>query len=580
MLTAAILLSAACTTLGWFFVHQQIGTVTDGLYRSGTLLAQDLAANSRYGLVAGDREELIRLGRGILAVNDVSYVSIFTAEGRPLIMLGKGPWERLLATPNALTAPLNPALPALDLPSPAIGEVRLMNGNAAFSPRGSFSVWSILSLLVGRELELFYDISVPIQKGESVVGRDSSLGLLFEYDDEPVRHTEASAKPVLGIVEVGMSSLLVQAQLRTLMWQALGITCLILVLSLLLLGFFSYRITTPLQRLTDAANRVAAGETRIDPQPLAAGEIGHLTRVFVHMLQSIHEREAALQDMNLTLEARIAARTEELRLANTKLQELDRRKSLFVSAASHEIKTPLTSITCHLDNLLTGVDGPLAKEQAKVIERVQVNIERLEHLLVDMLDLCKIELGETTLDLRAVNLSTVVFQATESLESLASRKGVRFDRDLAPELPLVTADDEKVYQILTNLLHNAIKFSPNYGTVRVSARQTAGGAVQIAVQDSGCGIARGETEKIFVPFYRSKHAPLQTRGTGLGLPIARHLAELHGGRLWVESDPGHGASFFFTLPVRVEAPQDDPLHGEPALASNQSSRLDGRSTSA
>lgn len=579
MLTAAILLSAACTTLGWFFVHQQIGTVTDGLYRSGALLAENLATNSRYGLVAGDREELIRLARGILAVNDVSYVAIFTAEGRPLVRLGKGPWERLLASPNALTAPLNPALPALDLSPPAIGEVRLMNGNAAFSPRGDFSTASLLSLLVGHELDLFYDISVPIRQGTSVAGRDSSLELLFEDDDGSVRHSEASADPIHGTVEIGMSSLLIQAQLRTLMWQAVGITCLILIVGLVLLRFFSYRITTPLQRLTDAANRVAAGETRIDPQPMAAGEIGHLTRVFVHMLRSIQEREAALQDMNATLEARIAARTEELRLANTKLQELDRRKSLFVSAASHEIKTPLTSITCHLDNLLMGVDGPLAKEQAKVIKRVQVNIGRLEHLLVDMLDLCKIELGETTLDLRTVNLSTVVSQATESLESLASRKGVRFERDLAHGLPLVAADDEKLYQILTNLLHNAIKFSPNFGVVRVSARQTAGGVVHIAVQDAGCGIARGETERIFEPFYRSKHAPLQTRGTGLGLPIAKHLVELHGGRLWVESEPGCGSSFFFTLPVLVEAPHHDILQDEPALASNPSPGLDGRSAS-
>ncbi|MDH5642344.1 MAG: HAMP domain-containing histidine kinase, partial [Nitrospira sp.] len=302
--------------------------------------------------------------------------------------------------------------------------------------------------------------------------------------------------------------------------------------------------------------------------PMATGEIGNLTQVFSHMLDSIHEREAALQNLNYSLEARIAARTEELRLANHKLQELDRRKSLFVSTASHEIKTPLTSITCHLDNLLMGVDGPLLKEQTKVLERVQANIGRLQHLLVDLLDLCKIELGEAAVDLQPINARTAVTQAIEGLQSFASRRGVFIDMAIPSTLPLVTADAAKLHQIATNLLHNALKFSPEYSTVRITGETFSDGFARIAVQDAGCGIAPDETEKIFEPFYRSKQVSTQTRGTGLGLSIAKQLVELHHGRLWVESEKGQGACFFFTLPIWAHADSNETHHDEPVLLSN------------
>ncbi len=577
LLLTAVLLSMACITLGWFFANQQIGTITEGLYRSGSLLGKNLATNSRYGLVSGNRDELARLAHGVLGVEDVSYVLLFTADGRPLIAIGKDRWEQLLPKPPTVLSPINPALPSLRWDdTPAVGAVRFMKSGVTFSEEQGFTLGDILMLLVGQNVDLFYNVSLPIHTTVSTM--DSSLGLLFEQYDESVGGDDTPSQSLLGIVEVGMSSLSVQAELRKLMWQAAGMTCLILLVGLLLLVFFSHRITIPLRRLTDAANRVANGELQIDLPSAPAGEIGNLTRVFWHMLQSIHEREIALQDLNRTLEARIDARTEELRLVNGKLHELNRRKSLFVSAASHEIKTPLTSITCHLDNLLMGVDGPLAKDQARVIERVQVNIGRLQHLLVDLLDLCKIELGEETIEIQAVNLGALVTQTVESLQSLAARKGLFIDVHIPSTLPLVAGDPEKLQQIVTNLLHNALKFSPDHGTVFITGQPAEDGFVQVAIQDSGCGIACEEAERIFEPFYRSKHVPAQTRGTGLGLPIAKHLIELHQGHLWVESKMGQGTCFFFTLPIWVRTYRKSVHHDEPVLISRRSSSF-GRSDS-
>lgn len=578
LLVAAILLSLSCTALGTFFAYQQIGIITDELYERGLFLAENLATSSRYGAVTGNRDELLRLAHETLALKDVSYVSVLTAEGRPLITLGNGPWQELLTASDSVVSPINPALVSFRPDTPTVGEIHLNNGKPSFSPGRGHSMPCLLTLLLNQDMALFFDVLAPILPGKFIAMQDSNLSLLFEQD-ESILPSDSSSKSLLGIVEVGMSTLSAQEQIRELMWEAIGITALIILASLIPLAFFSHRITTPLRRLTDAANRVAGGTVQIDLQPIGAYEIRNLTQVFSHMLHSILERETALQNLNRTLESRIVASTEELRRVNGKLQELNHRKSLFVSAASHEIKTPLTSITCHLDNLLTGVDGPLAKDQARVIERVQVNIGRLQHLLEDLLDLCKIELGEETIQIQAVNLDAVVTQTVESLQSLAGRKGLFIDAHIPATLPLVAADADKLQQIVTNLLHNALKFSPDHGAVSITGQPAKDGFVQIAVQDSGCGIARGEAERIFEPFYRSKQVPIQTRGTGLGLPIAKQLVELHGGRLWVDSEVGQGACFFFTLPIWLGTHVDAGPHAQPALASKQSSVFGGSTSS-
>jgi len=487
-----------------------------------------------------------------------------------MVSVGREQWEHQLSQPRTAVSSINPGLSSLSWDDPSVGYIHIENGNIEFSPEADFPSRFILTLLSGRNVDLLYNISVPIRPNKPKTLQDSSLGLLFDQHEEAVSYLDETSQPLLGIVEIGMSSLSAQEQLRTLIWQAIAITGLILLVGVALLSFFSYRITSPLRRLTDAANRVAEGETHIDLPPTAAGEIGGLTHVFSHMLHSIHERESALQDLNQTLEFRIATRTEELRRANHKLKELDRRKSLFVSAASHEIKTPLTSITCHLDNLLFGVDGPLSKEQINVLKRVQANIERLEHLLVDLLDLCKIELGETTVELHAINAESVIAQSIESLQSFASRRGVSIDMEIPPLFPLVAANTAKLHQIMTNLIHNALKFSPDYGTVRITGQVHSDGFAHIGVHDSGCGIAPQEIGKIFDPFYSAKHIPTKKRGTGLGLAITKQLVTLHHGRIWVESEIEQGTSFFFTLPLWPQATPHENHQSKPLLLSKQS----------
>jgi signal transduction histidine kinase len=276
-------------------------------------------------------------------------------------------------------------------------------------------------------------------------------------------------------------------------------------------------------------------------------EIGTLTGVFNHMAKILHVREQELRELARSLEDRVTARTQELAAANAKLQELDRRKSVFVSTASHELRTPLTSMKVHVANMRDGIDGAITTDQRRSLGRVEANLSRLQVLIEQLLDLSRIEMGEATLQIEPVAVGSVIARTAEDLNALATERRVRIQISLAADLPQVLADPAKLQQILLNLLHNAVKFTYPNSTVAVSATLLPDGDVKISVADAGPGIMLEDVEKVFQPFYRVPTVCKQSNGTGLGLAITKLLVELHNGRLWVETVPGHGSRFSFTM---------------------------------
>lgn len=267
---------------------------------------------------------------------------------------------------------------------------------------------------------------------------------------------------------------------------------------------------------------------------------------------------AQIEALNIGLEAKVRERTRELeRLnqdladANQKLRELDHLKSAFVSIVSHELRTPMTSIKGYVENLLDGISGPLNDRQAQSLERVKCNADRLTRMANELLDLSRIEAGLAELRLAELAISNVTHEAIESVHVLAREKSITIRQQYAPELPAIRADQDKLLQILTNLLHNAIKFTPPQGSIVVEATQLDKHQAVINVSDSGCGIPIHEIDKIFGKFYRGASVPVETRGAGLGLAITKSLVELHGGKIWVASVPGQGSRFTFTLPFEI-----------------------------
>jgi signal transduction histidine kinase len=264
--------------------------------------------------------------------------------------------------------------------------------------------------------------------------------------------------------------------------------------------------------------------------------------------------EEALDQLNQTLERRIQDRTGTLQGAIEQLQELDRLKSAFVTIVSHELRTPLTSIKGFVENMLQGLTGPLNEKQQHYLTRIQLNAERLTRMLNELLDLSRIEAGKMQLFASPLSLQELFSDLLDGFQPLARQKSIDMDVVFADVVPPVQADRDKLYEVVANLVDNAIKFTPSGGRVRISAEVQDIRFVRIAVSDTGCGIPEEHREKVFQKFYRIDAVTGSSNGAGLGLSIAKGLIELHGGSLEVESELGKGSRFSFTLPYHCAEP--------------------------
>jgi signal transduction histidine kinase len=255
-----------------------------------------------------------------------------------------------------------------------------------------------------------------------------------------------------------------------------------------------------------------------------------------------------------SLAANVNRMNDELRRLYGELETASRHKSEFLANMSHELRTPLNAIIGFSEVLHEQMFGELNEQQLGYVYDVLEAGRHLLSLINDVLDLSKVEAGRMELELSDVSLSETLRSGLTMHAERAYRSGVALGLALDHEEMVVQADERKLRQVVFNLLSNALKFTPSGGRVDVTA-QIADGVVEVAVADTGSGIAPEDQELIFEEFQQARGANHRTRydGTGLGLPIARKFIELHGGRLWVESAPGEGSTFRFTLPVKQQA---------------------------
>jgi signal transduction histidine kinase len=232
----------------------------------------------------------------------------------------------------------------------------------------------------------------------------------------------------------------------------------------------------------------------------------------------------------------------------TKEVEADRSKTEFISTVSHELRTPMTSIKGYADFLAQGAVGPMEERQKHFLEVIRRNADRLSLLINDLLDISRIEAGKVRLDLRETQMSQLVEHVVESMMITAQSKGLTLTLSANADLPSVMADWDRLTQVMTNLLGNAINYTES-GQVHVSLK-LEGDKVWTNIQDTGIGIPSEVLPHIFDRFYRAEDSAVQSSsGTGLGLSIVRAIVEMHGGELLVESEPGIGSTFTFALPV-------------------------------
>lgn len=228
------------------------------------------------------------------------------------------------------------------------------------------------------------------------------------------------------------------------------------------------------------------------------------------------------------------------------LRRIDALKDRFLTMLSHELRTPLNAILGFGSLLEDEVAGPLNVAQKGYLSKMLAGGNVLLSLISDLLDMSRIQAGQFRLNKRPIDMPEVVREVLGALEPLAHAGDVRLSADLA-DVPPIEADDQRLSQVLYNLLGNAIKFTPAGGTVRV--RLGVNGLMRCEVRDSGPGIAAEDIPKLFKPFSQlAAPGTLRVRGTGLGLSISKALVEAHGGEIGVESEPGRGSTFWFTLP--------------------------------
>jgi len=242
---------------------------------------------------------------------------------------------------------------------------------------------------------------------------------------------------------------------------------------------------------------------------------------------------------------------DEIQEKSRQLEEASKHKSQFLANMSHELRTPLNAILGYTELILDGIYGEAPEKAQAVLKRVESNGKHLLGLINDVLDLSKIEAGQLKLALTDYSMKDVVHNVFSAVEPLAIKKNLGFKVDVSSAMPAGRGDEHRLTQVLLNLVGNAIKFT-DVGEVAIKVG-TADGSFTVAVQDTGPGIDPANQAKLFEEFQQADNSITKAKGgTGLGLAISRRIVELHGGRLWVESALGHGATFKFALPVIVE----------------------------
>jgi signal transduction histidine kinase len=271
-------------------------------------------------------------------------------------------------------------------------------------------------------------------------------------------------------------------------------------------------------------------------------EVGSFSSEVVNLLQTF-AAQSALAIQNARLFREIEEKSREIEAAN-------RHKSEFLANMSHELRTPLNAIIGFSEVLQERLFGELNEKQAEYTDDILTSGRHLLSLINEILDLSKVEAGRMELEVATFDLPLAIDNARTFVRERAVKHGINLDVTVDERLGDFTGDERKIKQILLNLLSNAVKFTPEGGRIGINARQTHR-AVEISVSDTGVGIAPEDQARIFEEFRQvgSDNAK-KVEGTGLGLTLAKKFVELHGGKMWLESEVGKGSKFFFTLPVQ------------------------------
>jgi signal transduction histidine kinase len=507
---------------GWMNVREHRRLVTEEFEKRGQALASNLGFASELGAFSEDKLLLEAAMRGTLKNPDVTYVVIHSRDGRILASGGR----------------------------PATSEAKFAEAQ----------IDRPLSRKVEGVGQRFLEFLSPIVAERSQTP-DEVLNIA------PVRGKGTDRREeVIGGVRIGLSLASVEAQAWSLTKLWGGVTVAFLVASTLIVYGFSRRITNPVKQLTQQAQKVATGHLDERIAVRSRDEIGQLASAFNRMMESLrltmNDKERALaelEELNRTLEGRIRQRTVELEERSSALEDKSRQleaasrhKSDFLANVSHELRTPMNAILGFNEMILDQVYGDIPAELRRPLTDIQQSGKHLLRLINDVLDLSKIEAGRMDLNLGEYSAGDAVAVVGASLGSLAAAKSLELIVIVPEGLPLAYGDGKRITQCLMNLAGNALKFTRR-GRVEIAVEHVEK-MLRFRVSDTGIGIPAEQIGQLFTEFQQADGTiAREFGGTGLGLSITKKFVEMHGGRVWVESKVGTGSTFFFSVPLRMEA---------------------------
>jgi signal transduction histidine kinase len=405
----------------------------------------------------------------------------------------------------------------------------IYNGNVIVRSNSDRSI----STLLANGIHLENNAVAVAQKGQMVVHDGLVVG------DQGIPHTAAYI-PVLSKGSDSPAVIMILVELdeiysfqNTTLLNTIVVFIALTIFAIAILYANLYRtVINPLNKLRNIAGVMTSGQYDERAQASTIDEVGQLAAAFNTMATAIQQREVSLQS------------------AREHAERANQVKSMFLASVSHELRTPLNAIINLTKFVGLGMYGGVNEEQKDILSKVESRSKHLLNLINDVLDISKIESGSLELFVEPdVKVSETVASAVETAQSLLQGKPITIRCEIEADLPVLTGDVQRIQQIVLNLLSNACKFTEE-GEIRVCA-YTKDDEIIISIADPGPGIAPENHELIFEAFRQTKDGLRKREGTGLGLPISRRLAEAHGGRVWVESALGHGATFYVALPLKT-----------------------------
>lgn len=492
---------------------------------------------------------------GLFSINLSGKVGLQTAAITLAVLLSGYLFVSHLATQNALRH--------LEREAEVLGQsiqtsVQAMTGPQGVLPARANEISSKFKKIKGVRAVRFYgeDLERSAQSGSGEGGesleKDFLRGIMIsgvpvnvvDFPGGNVKRfvplLSAAQGPVVGLVEVELST---QAALTAvsefqgrLILVGIGLTG---ALTLLQMFFFRRIITQRILNLGRLAHRVSQGDLRARVAAGAADEIGQLGRILNLMTEKL---ERARTNLEKELEVQ---------------KEIDRLKDNFLAMVGHELRTPLTAVVGLSNAMLEGYAGEVNAQQVRLLNQIQEKGEHLSLIINNILDLEKIKNGQMKISLEEISLREIIAKSISMVENRAKQKKLELINEFSLDLPPMAMDRVKVQSVVTNLLDNAIKFTPEGGRIRLTARKVVSESdadfVELLISDNGIGIPLGEEAKIFDRFYQVQQGlNRHFGGAGLGLPLARAFAQSHGGWLDLKRRPGWSTTFSFGLPLKLE----------------------------